>query len=133
MIFPDGIKIYGDLKFRDKKCPREGAEQVTFFNKLRREYPLSYGLIAFHARNEGKKTVQQVAKEKAEGMTTGACDIVIPGARTFLCELKRTDHTLCKLGDEQGPYLLAAQEAGAFCCIALGYLAAWQAFEEWKG
>lgn len=132
MIFPENIKVYGDKAYRDKKCPKEGAEQVTFFNKLRREYPESYGLIAFHARNEGKKTVNQVAKEKAEGMVTGTCDIIIPGRRTFLCELKRKDHTQSRIGSEQGPYLIAAQDAGAFSCIALGYLAAWEAFDEWR-
>ena len=131
MIFPEGITVYGDKSFRDKKCPKEALEQVTFFNKLRREYPASFGLIAVHVRNEGKRTAHQVARDKAEGMVTGAVDIMIPGGRTFLCELKRRDHTLSTIHDEQVDYLVAGQAAGAFSCIALGYQAAWEAFEEW--
>lgn len=132
MIFPEGIKVYGDKTFRNKKCPRETLEQVTFFNKLRREFPDSYGKIAVHVRNEGKRTSHQVAREKAEGMTTGAVDIFIPGGISFLCELKRQDHTLSTIHDEQRDYLLAGQRLGAFACIALGYAAAWEAFEEWR-
>jgi len=132
VIFPEGIKVYGDQKFRDKKCPKEAAEQVTFFNQLRKRYPDTYGKVAVHTRNEGKKTPAQVAKEKAEGMVTGAPDITIPGRVTFLCELKRTDHTLSRIGEEQGPYLIAAQELGAFSCVALGWIAAMEAFEDWR-
>lgn len=132
MIFPEGIPVFGDQKFRDKKCPREGAEQVTFFNQLRKRYPDSFGKIALHARNEGKKTIQQVQKEKAEGMATGALDITIPGNPSFLCELKRTDHTLSSLEDQQEPYMRAAQAAGSYVCIALGWQAAMQAFEHWR-
>lgn len=105
---------------------------MTFFARLRRQYPESYGLIALHPRNEGRRTHLQVAKEKSEGMTTGATDIIIPGRQTFVCELKRRDHTKSKLGDEQLAFMRAAQAVGAFTCIALGVDAAWAAFEEWK-
>lgn len=105
---------------------------MTFFARLRRQYPESYGLIALHPRNEGRRTHLQVAKEKSEGMTTGATDIIIPGRQTFVCELKRRDHTKSKLGDEQLAFMRAAQAVGAFTCIALGVDAAWSAFEEWK-
>jgi hypothetical protein len=131
MKFPEGIKVYGDKAYRDKKCPKEVMEQVTFFNQLRGRHPETYGAIAVHVRNEGKKTVNQVAKEKAEGMVTGACDIMIPGVRTFICELKRRDHTESKIQKEQIDYMLAAQRLGAFVCIALGWEAAMEAFEEW--
>lgn len=132
MKIPAGIKVYGDPNYRDKKCPREAAEQVTFFNQLRKAYPNTYGLVAVHNRNEGKKTVAQVAKEKMEGMVSGAPDVMIPGAPSFLCELKRKDRTLSALQEGQMPYLEAAQRMGAFCCIAFGWEAAWEAFEEWR-
>lgn len=132
MKIPEGIKIYGDPEFRDKKCPKEAAEQVTFFNQLRLHYPDSFGLLAVHNRNEGKKTINQVAKEKMEGMAVGAPDIMIPGNPAFLCELKRQDRTLSALQDGQLPYLYAAQKLGAFCCVAFGWKAAWEAFEEWR-
>lgn len=132
MKLPEGIKIFGNPDFRDKKCPKEVLEQVTFFNKLRREYPDTYGAVAVHARNEGKKTPQQVAKEKAEGMVSGAPDIMIPGSPTFICEVKRQDRTLSTLQEGQLPYLYAAQNLGAFVCIAFGWQAAWEAFEQWR-
>ena len=107
-------------------------EQVTFFNQIRKIYPDTFGLIAVHTRNEGKKTVSQVSREKAEGMTTGAPDISIPGNPAFLCELKRKDRTLSDLQPGQEPYLRAAIAAGAYGCIAFGWEAAWQAFEHWR-
>ena len=134
MKFIEAIPVYGDITFRGK-CPPEEVEQASFFSRLRREYPDTYGAIAIHPRNEGLKEKGQfstVIKHAAEGMTKGASDIVIPGARTFVCELKRRDHTLSKWQDGQEPYLIAAANAGAFACVALGAAAAWEAFKEWK-
>ena len=125
--------VYGDTSYRGK-CPTENVEQSSFFNKLRAEYPASWGRIAFHPRNEGLKEGRQfssVYRHNAEGATKGAADIIIPGERTFVCELKRRDHTLSKWEDGQQEYLLAAQASGAFVCVALGAVAAWSAFEEW--
>ncbi len=106
---------------------------MTFFARLRRAFPDSYGLLALHPRNEGKRTHLQAAKEKSEGMVTGATDIVIPGRPAFVCELKRRDHTLSRLAPEQMAYLRAANAAGAYACIALGVDAAWEAFLDWVG
>ena len=131
MQMPAGITIYGDQTFRGQ-CPTEAAEQVTFFNFLRRQYPDRYGIIALHPRNEGKRTRKQVMWQKAEGLATGAPDIIIPGRRTFLCELKRRDHTKSKISNPQITYLETAQSLGAFVCIALGYDAALEAFNEWS-
>jgi hypothetical protein len=52
------VPIYGDATWRGK-CPPEHVEQVSFFSRLRREYPDSYGLIAVHPRNEGLKRAGQ--------------------------------------------------------------------------
>ena len=131
MKLPQDITIYGNTGFRGD-CPAEGLEQVTFFARLRRQYPGSYGLIALHPRNEGRRTHLQVAKEKSEGMTTGATDIIIPGRQTFVCEIKRRDHTLSNLPKVELDYLRACQSAGARVCIALGVDAAWEAFEDWR-
>lgn len=132
MKFPDGIRVYGDINFRDKKCPKEGAEQATFFNELREKFPDSYGLTAHHVKNEGKRTMAQIQKEQAQGMTGGAADVNIPGGPSFICELKRTDHTESTMQPKQGPYLIQAQKSGAFVCIALGWEAAWEAFNDWR-
>ena len=128
------FRVYGDTGFRGK-CPSETQEQMTFFARLRREYPDSYGLLAVHPRNEGllvKGQFSAVAKRSAEGMTKGAADIIIPGAPAFVCELKRRDHTQSKWQEGQVEYLTAAAKAGCFVCAALGVDAAWQALLDWQ-
>lgn len=122
------VPVYGDTDWRGK-CPSESVEQVTFFNRIRK-IPI-YGLIAVHPRNEGVRHYKQVSREKAEGMTKGASDIIIPGNPAFVCELKRRDRTQSKWQDGQREYLEAAQKAGAFACVALGADAAMEAFEKW--
>jgi hypothetical protein len=129
MKFQQWLKVYGDQSFRGN-CPTETAEQITFFNEVRKD-PI-YGPIATHIRNEGKRHYMQVAKQKAEGMTIGAADIIIPAGQTFVCELKRRDHTKSRFQKGQLEYLEAAQNTGAFVCVALGYKAAIEAFNEWK-
>lgn len=127
----NGVLTFGDLDFRGK-CPSEGLEQVTFFNLLRTDYPDTWGAIAVHPRNEGQLRGGQFAgmsKQKAEGMTPGAADIVIPGAPAFVCEMKRRDYTKSAWQEGQIGYLTASAKCGAFVCVALGYVAAWQAFE----
>lgn len=137
MKFPQGIPIYGDQDYRGD-CPPEMVEQASFFAKLRREYSTSWGVIALHPRNEGLVVAgqfQAVQKYRLEGMSKGASDIVVPGARgrygAFICELKRQDHTKSKWQDGQIEYLNAAKDCGAFACVALGAAAAWQAFGDY--
>lgn len=132
MQFPPWLRVFGDTEYRNKKCPVESAEQITFFNTLRRDYP-ELGRIAIHPRNEGKRTANQTQRQKAEGLTPGASDIIIPGSPAFVCELKRLDHTLCHWEPEQLEYLATAQTMGAFVCVALGHKAALEALEIWIG
>jgi hypothetical protein len=130
MPFP----VYGDLSFRGK-CPREELEQVTFFGRLRERYPDTWGALAVHPRNEGLKIgghIRAVAKHRAEGMTAGASDIIIPGHPAFVCEMKRRDPTQSEWQDGQIEYLTAAHRAGCFACAAFGVDSAWQAFTEWE-
>jgi hypothetical protein len=129
MKFPSWLKVYGDTSYRGE-CPSETLEAITFFAQLRREYPDTYGLIATHIRNEGKRSWEQVARQKAEGMTKGAPDIIIPTRRAFVCEMKRRDHTKSKWQPMQLEYLKTAHDAGAFVCVALGYDAAYSAFQD---
>lgn len=127
------VPVFGDIAYRGK-CPKEEVEQASFFSRLRRDYPASWGLIALHPRNEGLKVGRQfsaVMKHQAEGMAKGAADIIIPASPSFVCELKRQDHTLSQWQDGQREYLCAAAAAGAFACVALGAVAAWEAFEFW--
>jgi len=131
MRFPEWLPVYGDTDWRGA-CPPESAEQITFFARMRRIHPDTWGRLAIHPRNEGKRHHQQTMRQKAEGMTPGAADIVIPGAPAFVCELKRKDHTLCSWQEGQAEYLKEAQRRGCFVCVALGCDAAWEAFCEWS-
>lgn len=129
-----GVRLFGDPSFRGK-CPPESVEQASFFNRIRKEYPATWGLLALHPRNEGLKEDGQfsaVIKHKAEGMTVGAADIIIPARTSFVCEMKRCNPTLSKWQKGQREYLEASVYAGAFGCVALGAVAAWEAFEEWR-
>ena len=129
------FRVYGDLDFRGK-CPNEDQEQMTFFNRVRAQYPETWGKLAIHPRNEGLKRAGQfsaVMKHRADGMTAGASDIIIPARVAFVCELKRRDRTKCTWQDGQIDYLNAAANAGAFACVAFGCDAAWQAFNDWHG
>jgi hypothetical protein len=107
--WPKWLKVY-DSGFRGK-CPLEAAEQATFFNRIRREYPDTYGKIATHIKK-----------------TKGASDIIIPCSPAFVCELKRKDRTKSTVYDEQIEYLKAAHDLGAFACLAFGVDEAWRAF-----
>lgn len=120
--------IFGDTDYRGN-CPPESAEQITAFNWLREN---GY-TTAIHPRNEGKRTHAQTNKQKAEGMTTGASDCIIPGSPTFVCEIKRKDHTKSTISAEQISYLEQCKKDGCFVCVALGYEALIQAVKTWKG
>lgn len=130
MKFPDWLPVFGDQAYRGP-CPREALEQITFFAELERRAP-DLAAVALHPRNEGKRTPQQTARQKAEGLNVGASDIVIPGRRTFVCELKRRDHTKSTWQPGQLEYLQAADELGAWVCVALGWEEAWRAVLEWE-
>lgn len=122
------IKVYGSLDYRNKKCPKEEAEQITFVNQVRKHNPKT---LLIHVKNEGKRTLQQAQLEKANGMQSGTSDIIIAGNPSFVCELKREDHTLCKWQPLQQEYLIEAQEQGCFSCVAFGWKAAFQAYLDW--
>lgn len=130
MQFPNWLTVVGDKGYRNKKAPPEQAEQITFVNWLRTKYPMTYGRIVFHVKNEGKRTARQAQIDRLEGLTRGAPDIVIPCNPPILIELKRQDHTLSRFQDGQLEYLEAAQKMGARVCVALGHKAAIQFFEE---
>lgn len=129
MKIPSNIKIYGQ---KIKGCKiTEANHMTTFFNTLRREYP-DYAAIALHIRNEGKRTKQQMDREKMQGgFVTGAADIVIPARISFVCEMKSQSQRAI-ITDEQIDFLLSAQSLGAFVCIALGHEAAIEAFNDWR-
>lgn len=131
MKIPSWLRVYGDTNYRGD-CPLESAEQATFFNRIRNDFPDSYGLIATHIKNEGKRSQNQVTKDRMQGMTKGASDIIIPGNPTFVCELKRQDHTKSAWQPHQLQYLKTCHDNGAFVVLALGREAAYQALLDWS-
>ena len=111
-------------------CPSEKVEMASFFNRLRRDHP-QLGAIALHIRNEGKRTAMQHQSMVGEGgFVKGASDVVIPGVPTFVMEMKSRAKT-ARVSKEQTAYLEAAAANGAFACVALGAVGAWEAFEAW--
>lgn len=134
MNFPEGIIVWGNTRFRGK-CPLESIEQVSWFNRIRREYPDTYGAIATHIRNEGLREgahITTAVKHRAEGLVVGAADIILPARVPLVIEMKRCDHQKSVLSDDQEKYLKAATAMGAYACVCLGAVAAWEAFEWWR-
>lgn len=128
-----GVRVFGNALFRGD-CPPEALEQVTCINWLRRRYQDTFGPLAVHPRNESLLRGGQfraLARVKAEGMTPGASDIIIPAAPALVCELKRRDHTKSRWQDGQEDYLIAAAQVGAFSCVALGFLGFKDAVAAW--
>lgn len=133
MIFPEWLKVYGDKTYRDKKCPVEDAELVTFINQLKKLYPDSFGRLVLHIPNEGKRKAHETANLKKKGaLNTGASDIILPGSPSFVMEMKRRDHTLSDWEEGQIDYLSASLSTGCTVCVALGWEAAMMAFNDWR-
>ena len=130
MKFNPLIPTYGDRSYRGKS-PFEDVEHINFVSWVRFNYP-EYGAILIHPKNEGKRSPQQISKEKKLGFKKGASDIIIPASPPFVCEIKRLNHVKDSHWQEgQQDYMLAAKEQGAFVCVALGAEAAKQAFKDW--
>lgn len=134
MKIPSWLPVYGNTDFRGD-CPKEDAELMTFFNELKRIYP-HLSAIAIHPDNEGLiiGTGHNVhIKQKAKGaIKKGAADIIIVGNPTFVCEMKRQDHTKSQWQEGQLEFLEASKNHGAFVCVAFGYVAALNAVKEWQ-
>ncbi len=133
MKIPSNIPVWGDVSYRGE-CPSENVELASFFSKLRREYPNSYGALAVHIRNEGlreKGQVNAMIRYSAEGFVKGAPDVSLPGSPSLLIEMKRKNPQLSSLSKDQARYLTVANEHHCYACVALGAVAAWSAFEYW--
>jgi hypothetical protein len=130
MRIPDGIPIFGDIEFRGE-CKLEEFEQQDFVAWLRLEYP-NYARLMIHPKNEGVRDGKLSSKDKRNGcLNTGASDIIIPASPSFVCEMKRANHTKSSASYDQVVYLRASIRLGAFGCIALGCEGAKKAFISW--
>lgn len=128
MKTPNWLPVFGDLP-KSTKNPHEDYVLSSLISRIRRDYPTSYGLVAFHVKNEGKRTAQQIKVDKLKGLTKGVSDLIIIGNPTLCMELKRDNS--CRFEDGQLEFLEQAQKGGAFVCLAIGYEGAKLAFEEW--
>ncbi len=125
------LKVYGDQNYRNKRCPLEAQEQISYFQALRRFFP-RLAEVAIHPRNEGKRTFGQAHWQKQEGLNTGAADVIIPVAPVpLVLEIKRRDRSLSKWQKGQIEYLHAAHREGAYTCVALGWEAGVEATRAW--
>lgn len=122
------VRIFGDLNYRNKKCPQEATEQQTVINQVRIHYPF---LVYTSIKNEDKRTSAQMKLEQSMGFRAGVSDLVFFGNPTLCIEMKRQDHTMSKWQPEQQPFLIEAQAQGAMTCVCFGWQAAMQAIEEW--
>lgn len=133
-MFPDWLPVYGErVKGCDKK---ESWAQQQFFKHIRSTESV-YGRIAFHPKNESKRSHGQVWYDRNQGLTSGVSDIIIPASPPFVCELKRaslTDNAIVKSDsfESQLEFLQACQSLGAFVCLARGLNGAIDAFNAYK-
>lgn len=130
MRFPKWLPVYGDTSYRGN-CRSEECEQIDFVSHLEKHYP-QYAAVMIHPKNEGRRTHNAAERDRRTGsLNTGASDIIIPSSPTFVCELKRKDHTKSKWQPGQLDYLKAAHDNGCFVSVALGYEAALEAIAQW--
>lgn len=130
-----GIEVVGDTSYRNPKCSMEDAELVTFIAEWNRDPDLCR-IPVLHIPNEKKRRSKQdfaeLKKQKLKGaFVPGASDIIAVGFPTLVIELKRADHTVSSIEQDQIDFLTKAQNADAWVCVALGYKAALQFAREW--
>ena len=119
---------FGDLP-KSTSNPAEDYALSSLISRIRKDYPSSYGLVAFHVKNESKRTTGQIRADKAKGLTKGVSDLIVIGNPTLCMEIKKDNS--CRFEDGQLEFLQQAQKQGAFVCLAVGYQGAKDAFEHW--
>lgn len=128
MRCPSWLPVFGNLP-RSKDNPHEDYVLSSLIARIRKDYPTTYGVVAFHVKNEGKRTGQQIKLDKLKGLTKGVSDLIIIGNPTLCLEIKRDNS--CQFEDGQLAFLEQAQKSGSFACLAIGYHGCISAFEHW--
>lgn len=128
MKTPAWLPKFGTLK-KSNDNPKEDYVLSSIVSRIRMDYPLTYGLVAFHVKNESKRTTGQIRADKAKGLTKGVSDLIVIGNPTLCMEIKRDDSCYFEIG--QLEFLEQAQKNGAFVCLAVGYDGAKEAFNHW--
>ena len=97
-----------------KSCPSEHVEQREFVSWFRQNYP---GVDIFAIPNGGARGKAQAGKLRAEGVTSGVWDLMIPSWFLWI-EFKRV-HT-GNLSKEQKEFGRARLADGYNCMVAYG-------------
>lgn len=129
MNTPAWLPKFGDLP-KSTSNPAEDYVLSSLISRIRNDYPTTYGLVAFHVKNESKRTTGQIRADKAKGLTKGVSDLIVIGNPTLCMEIKKDNS--CRFEDGQLEFLQQAKKQGAFVCLAIGYQGAKDAFEEWR-
>ena len=128
MKTPHWLPVFGDLP-KTTTNPAEDYVLSSLISRIRNDYPSSYGLVAFHVKNESKRTQGQIKADKIKGLTKGVSDLIVIGNPTLCMEIKKDNS--CRFESGQLEFLQQAQKGGAFVCLAIGYDGAKAAFEHW--
>ena len=128
MKTPHWLPKFGDLP-KATTNPAEDYVLSSLISRIRNDYPSSYGLVAFHVKNESKRTQGQIKADKIKGLTKGVSDLIVIGNPTLCMEIKKDNS--CRFESGQLEFLQQAQKGGAFVCLAIGYDGAKAAFEHW--
>ena len=128
MKTPTWLPKFGDLP-KSTSNPAEDYVLSSLISRIRNDYPSTYGLVAFHVKNESKRTTGQIRADKAKGLTKGVSDLIVVGNPTLCMEIKKDNS--CRFEDGQLEFLQQAQKQGAFVCLVIGYQGAKDAFEYW--
>ena len=128
MKTPEWLPKFGDLP-KSTSNPAEDYVLSSVVSRIRKDYPTTYGLVAFHVKNESKRTTTQIKIDKMKGLTKGVSDLIVIGNPTLCMEIKKDNS--CRFEDGQLQFLEQAQKGGAFACLAIGYQGALDAFHHW--
>ena len=128
MKTPEWLPKFGDLP-KSTNNPAEDYVLSSLVSRIRKDYPTTYGLVAFHVKNESKRTTTQIKIDKLKGLTKGVSDLIVIGNPTLCMEIKKDNS--CRFEDGQLQFLEQAQKGGAFACLAIGYQGALDAFHHW--
>ena len=128
MKTPHWLPVFGDLP-KATTNPAEDYVLSSLISRIRASYPDTYGLVAFHVKNESKRTQGQIKADKIKGLTKGVSDLIVIGNPTLCMEIKKDNS--CRFESGQLEFLQQAQKGGAFACLAIGYDGAKAAFEYW--
>ena len=128
MKTPEWLPKFGDLP-KSTNNPAEDYVLSSVVSRIRKDYPTTYGLVAFHVKNESKRTTTQIKIDKMKGLTNGVSDLIVMGDPTLCMEIKKDNS--CRFEDGQLQFLEQAQKGGAFACLAVGYQGALDAFHHW--